>query len=56
MKVRNAREWAVEIETGELVDPGDTVEVDEALGARLCEQPDNWKPVKGTTKNKSEED
>lgn len=55
MKIRNVRPYTLEIGvTGQLVNPGEEVEVDDQLGASLCEQPANWKPVKGP--KKSEED
>lgn len=31
--------------TGQVVKPGESVEVDAALGAALCEQPSNWAPA-----------
>lgn len=31
--------------TGQVVAHGDTVDVDDALAASLCEQTDNWTPV-----------
>jgi hypothetical protein len=34
-------------DTGDEVAQGATVTVPDDLGARLCEQPDNWQPVKG---------
>lgn len=46
MKVRNVRGRPLEIgETGHVVAADDTVEVDDDLGARLCEQPANWREV-----------
>lgn len=46
MKIRNVRERGLEIAaTGQIVGPGDTVEVDDKLGRSLCKQEDNWKPV-----------
>lgn len=38
--------------TGQRVEPGETVEVDQALGESLCEQPDVW--AKGKAPKKSE--
>jgi hypothetical protein len=35
--------------TGQLVDPGDVVEVDDALGKNLTQQ-DIWEPVKAPAK------
>lgn len=53
MQVKNKRPWAVEIATtGQTVEPGGTVEVDDELGRSLCEQPDNWEAVKAS-KSKS---
>jgi len=37
--------------TGQVVDPGDVVEVPDALGKNLIEQ-DIWEPVKTTKKEK----
>lgn len=54
MKITNVRDYALEIAvTGQLVEPGTSVEVDGDVGKRLCEQPDNWQkaPAKsGKTK------
>lgn len=42
--VTNVRGRRLEIaETGQVVGPGETVEVDDLLAARLCEQPANWR-------------
>lgn len=47
MKITNVYARAREIAaTGKVVEPGETVDVDEELGKSLCEQPDNW--VKAT--------
>lgn len=35
---------------GVTVGPDETFEVDDDLGKRLCEQPDNWQPVKAAKK------
>lgn len=44
MKVRNVSSRPREIGvTGQLVEPGDTVDVSDELGRSLCEQPRNWK-------------
>lgn len=44
MRITNQRSYALEIAaTGQVVEPGETVEVDDDLGAGLVEQPDNWK-------------
>ena len=32
--------------TGQVVAPGETVDVPDDLGAALLEQPDNWQPAK----------
>lgn len=46
MKIRNANTVALELEaTGQIVEPGEEIEVDDELGASLCEQPRNWVPV-----------
>lgn len=55
MQIRNANSLTLEIAaTGERVEPGDTVEVDDELGKSLLEQPANW--VKATKTTKSKED
>lgn len=42
---------AVEVPDADLlVERGETVEVDDAVGARLVEQADNWQPVKAAAK------
>lgn len=52
MKVTNQRPWALEIvATQQVVEPGETVEVDDDLGKSLCEQPANW--AKSTAKKES---
>lgn len=60
MQIRNLRSTAREIAaTGQRVEPGGTVDVDDALGAALCEQPDTWAPVpvpKSGAAGKSKED
>lgn len=63
MKVTNQSAKAREIAaTGQIVEPGDSVEVDDDLGRSLCEQPANWAASKPATKTakadpaKSEED
>jgi hypothetical protein len=47
VKVKNLREWDVVVPLGDgselAVEAGGTVEVDDDLGKRLCEQGDNWK-------------
>lgn len=46
MRIKFKGSEAVEIaDTGDLVEPGDVVEVDDALGASLCEQVDKWEPA-----------
>lgn len=51
MKVTNQRPYALEIvATQQVVEPGESVEVDDALGKSLCEQPDNWQQAKSTKK------
>lgn len=43
MQIKNVRSYALEIaKTGQLVEPGESVEVDDDLGKSLLEQPDNW--------------
>lgn len=50
-KIVNLRPWKVEIAaTGQAVEAGGTVEVDDDLAESLCEQPDNWKPATGGKK------
>lgn len=52
MKIRNVWATAREIAaTGQVVAPGDTVEVPSTLASALCEQPDVWEKVKTTTKS-----
>lgn len=47
MHIRNERPYGLEIAaSGQLVEPGETAEVDAELGASLLEQPDNWSAVK----------
>lgn len=47
MKIRNARNTARTIAaTGQTVEGGDTVDVDDELGRALLDQPDNWAAVK----------
>lgn len=56
MDITNAREYALEIAaTGDVVEPGASVTVDDELGAALLEQPDNWQPAKTKPKTKTEE-
>lgn len=51
MKIKNLTGEARQIPTGELVDAGETVELeDDALGKSLAEQTDVWQIV--TTKTK----
>lgn len=54
MKVRSKSSTAREIEDGQVVEPGQTVEVSDELGARLCEQPDRWQEVKTVKSEKGE--
>jgi hypothetical protein len=58
MKIKNKRTYALEIAaTGQVVNPGDSVEVDAPLAKRLLEQSDTWGKATATKKtNKSEED
>lgn len=49
MKIRNQRGYALDIPYVGLVNPGEEIEVDDVLGESLCEQPDNWAPVKAKT-------
>lgn len=52
MQIRNANSLTLEIAaTGDFVDPGQTVEVDDALGKSLLEQPANWQAVKSKKEN-----
>lgn len=54
MKIKNVRGYALEIGvTGQLVDPGETAEVDPLLGKSLCEQEANWQPVSSGSKSKT---
>lgn len=54
MKIRNLWATAREIaETGDVVEPGKTVDVDKALAERLLEQPDVW--GKPSTKKSTED-
>lgn len=54
MKIRNVREYDLEIgATCQVVEPGDTVDVDDVLGAALLEQPANWQAVKSPKSPKS---
>lgn len=49
MKITNQTERPREIAaTGQIVDAGETVEVDDDLGRSLCEQPANWAEAKPT--------
>lgn len=49
MKITNQDRRAREIAaTGQIVEPGETVEVDDDLGRSLCEQPANWAEAKPT--------
>lgn len=51
MQVRNKRPYAVEIvDTGQRVEAGETVEVDDELGERLAEQPDVWEVADGSSR------
>lgn len=46
MQIENVRPYGLEIAaSGVLVEPGESVEVDTALGKSLLQQPDNWAPV-----------
>lgn len=50
MKVRNVRDVALEIAaTGQVVGPGEPVDVNDELGRSLCEQPGNWVAVKASS-------
>lgn len=47
MKVRNTHTSTLVIgDTGQVVEPGAEVEVDDELGARLVEQVDRWSAAK----------
>lgn len=48
MQVKNKRPFAVDIANGPTAEAGETVEVDDELGASLCEQSDNWEAVKAS--------
>jgi hypothetical protein len=53
MQIRNVHDRMLEIaDTGQRVDPGEVVEVDDVLGVSLCEQPERWAAVK-TSKTKA---
>jgi len=53
VQILNASDHPREIvATGQIVNPGETVEVDDDLGASLCEQPDNWHPKKTAASGK----
>lgn len=56
MQITNVRPYSLEIAvTGQLVEPGESAEVPDELGASLLEQPANWaaaKPAKPSTKEK----
>lgn len=53
MRVTNVRGYPLELAaTGEVCEPGDSLEVEDALGASLLEQPDNWAPAKATKATK----
>lgn len=57
MKIQNVRGYALEIGvTGQLVNPGETVEVDDLLGKSLCEQEANWKLASAGSKSKTADD
>lgn len=58
MQITNVHDDAREIGvTGQVVQPGETVTVDDELGASLCEQPANWLSATPRSKpRKSEED
>ena len=45
MQVMNKRSYAVEIPEVGFVEPGDSIEVDDDLGASLLEQEDAWEQV-----------
>lgn len=46
MQIRNAHGATLQIAaTGQYVEPGATVDVDDELGAALIEQPANWTEV-----------
>lgn len=54
MKIQNVSGAALEIAaTGQLVHPGEAVEVDPLLGKSLCEQEANWQPVSSGSKSKT---
>lgn len=51
MQVKNKRSYAVEIAaTGQTVEPGATVEVDDELGEALTAQVDAWEKVRASKK------
>ena len=57
MKLVNKRPYALEIaDTGQIVNPDDSVEVDAPLAKRLLEQSDTWGKATAKKTNKSEED
>jgi hypothetical protein len=48
MHVKNVRPYALEIgPTGQVVEPGEIVEVEHDIGASLLEQPLNWQTPEG---------
>lgn len=57
MKITNQRPYPVEIAaTGDVVAPGETVEVDDDLGKRLCEQADAWSKPTSRKAEKNKDD
>lgn len=51
MLIRNRRPYAVQIAaTGQVVDGGEAVEVDDEIGSSLVEQVDAWEAADGTSR------
>lgn len=57
MHIRNVNKLPLQIAaTSDVVEPGESVEVDEDLGKSLLEQPTNWAKGGGPKTTKSKED
>lgn len=60
MKVTNKRDWAVEVARNDFhasAEPGETIDVPDAVGESLVKQTDAWEPasIKGQTASKPKE-